>query len=418
MDTDFIPGKQNNDRSLKVAVVDADQHYKEDLVQYYQQSDDVIVVSFTADTLEELYEHLKHHRVDVVLIHEKETQSHPAWYRQLLDYEVLKMIVVADQLSLMQETEVIHENVDLVYKFTPIGTYTQKILAFSPKGKEKDIFTQVNTSAKEQTDQKMALFYSPKGGVGTTTIAVNTASQLALKEKKVLLVDFAVFGHVSIAFNLPQQSKGLSDVISYIEQGRKNEAELEDVIQNAIETVSMQGKKLYVLNAGSPLKMTSLTLEQTDTIMRVLNKLDYDVVVLDTSTDLSERNISLMSYATDLFFVMMTDVAANWSMLSSVDILRKLNSSMQNRYLLINAYHDAIGFPISEMESMLSMKVSAVIPYKYEQVQGYANRGVAMAEKPMLKINKHYRSIAHLIEPIFTKSELAKRNGLQKGVFS
>src|SRR5699024_12293826 len=79
------------------------------------------------------------------------------------------------------------------------------------------------------------------------------------------------------------------------------------------------------------------------------------------------------------------------------------------------AYHDSIGFPVSEMESMLSMKVSTVIPYKYQQIQGYANRGLIMAERPLLKLNKYYRSVAHLIEPIFSKSELARHKGLKKG---
>lgn len=41
-----------------------------------------------------------------------------------------------------------------------------------------------------------------------------------------------------------------------------------------------------------------------------------------------------------------------------------------------------------------------------------------MAEKPALKINKHYRSIANLIEPMFEKKEVAKRNGLRKGVLA
>src|SRR5699024_12609219 len=123
-----------------------------------------------------------------------------------------------------------------------------------------------------------------------------------------------------------------------------------------------------------------------------------------------------MCAATDMFFVMTTDVAANWSMISSVDILRKLNRPMQNRYLLINAYHDSIGFPVSEMASMLSMKISTVIPYKYQQMQGYANRGLIMAERPLLNLNKYYRSVAHLIDPIFSTSGLARHKRLTIGV--
>lgn len=416
MDANFIPGK--SEQKLRVAVIDSNRDYKEDLINYYENSDDIIKVAFTTETLEELFKYLTENEIDVVLLNENKIDAEQAWYRELINQDVAKVIIITENLSFLNETELIHDNVDLLYKYTPMGSYTQKILSFTPQGKKRDIFTQVNPFIKEQTDQKIALFYSPKGGVGTTTIAVNTASQLTMKDKKVLLVDFAIYGHVSIAFNLPQQSGGLGGIISYIEQGRRDKAELKDVTRSAIETVTLQGKKLDILSSASPLKMSSLTLDQTDAIMKVLNELDYDVIVIDTSTDLSERNVSLMSLATDMFFIMTTDVAANWSMISSVDILRKLNRPMQNRYLIINAYHDAIGFPISEMESMLSMKVSVVIPHKYQQVQGYANRGIIMAEKPLLKLNKNYRSVAHLIEPIFSKSELARNNGVKKGVFA
>ncbi len=416
MDANFIPGK--SEQNLRVAVVDSNDGYKTDLVNYYENSNDIIKIVYTAGTLQELFGYLAENEIDVVLLNEDKMDIEQAWYTELINQDVAKVIIITENLSFLNKTELIHDNVDLLYKYTPMGSYTQKILLFTPKGRKRDIFTQVNPFIKEQTNQKMALFYSPKGGVGTTTIAVNTASHLTMKDKKVLLVDFAIYGHVSVAFNLPQKTGGLGDIISYIEQGRRDKTELKDVTRSAIETITIKGKKLDVLCSASPLKMSSLTLDQTDAIMKVFDELDYDVIVIDTSTDLSERNVSLMSQATDLFFVMTTDVAANWSMISSVDILRKLNRPMQNRYLIINAYHDAIGFPIAEMESMLSMKVSAVIPYKYQQIQGYANRGVIMAEKPLLKLNRHYRSIAHLIDPVFSKSELAKNNGMKKGVFA
>ena len=416
MDANFIPGSGQKENKLKIAIIDPSEEYKNDLKKYYQDSDDIIEVTFTSDSLDTLYTYLSSNDIDIVLLNEKVIDSTQPWYTNLMNLDVAKVIMITEDLNVLNESRLIHENVDLLYKYTPVGTYTQRILSFTTEGKKKDIFTQVNPIIKEQTDQKIALFYSPKGGVGTTTITTNTAAQLTLKEKKVLLVDFAIFGHVSITFNLPQKSRGLADVISYIEQGRREEPELKDIIRSSIQTVNMQGKKLDVLSAASPLKMSSLTLEQTDVIMSILTKLEYDVIIIDSSTDLSERNISLMSAATDMFFVMTTDVAANWSMISSVDILRKLNRPMQNRYLLINAYHDSIGFPVSEMESMLSMKVSTVIPYKYQQIQGYANRGLIMAERPLLKLNKYYRSVAHLIEPIFSKSELARHKGLKKGV--
>lgn len=416
MDPNFIPGK--NKQKLRVAVVDPSKSYQKDLVNYYDASDDIIEVIFTAVTIDSLIYYLADHEIDVVLLNEQLIDEEQAWYQKLNKYDIAKIIIVTERLSHFSETQLIQDHVDILYKYTPIRTYTQRILSFTPQGRQKDIFTQVNPVIKEQTEQKIALFYSPKGGSGTTTIAINTAAQLALKDKKVLLVDFAIYGHVSVAFNLPQDTKGLGNIISYLEQGRRDQTRLKEVTRTAIEKVNMRGKELDVLAAASPLKMSSLSLDQTDMIMEILQELDYDTIIIDTSTDVSERNISLMSTATDVLFITTTDVAASWSMISSVDLLRRLNRPTQNRYLIINAYHDAIGFPIAEMESMLSMKVSAVVPYKYTQVQGYANRGIIMAERPLLKLNRNYRSIAHLIEPIFSTSELVRHHGVKRGVFA
>lgn len=296
------------------------------------------------------------------MLNENNINSDEAWYPELMNRNIAKVIIITENLRFLNETELIHKNIDILYKYTPMGIYTQKILSFIPKGRRKEIFTHINPSIKEQTERKIALFYSPKGGVGTTTIAINTAAQLALKGQKVLLIDFAVYGHISTMFDLPQTTKGLANIISFLEQGSSNIDKLKDAVQSTIETVSVRGSEMDILCAALPIKMSSLSLEETDTIMDAIIELDYDAIIIDTSTDLSERNISLMSTATDLLFVLTPDVAANWSMISSLDVVQKLNKPSQNRYLIINAFHDAIGFPIAEIETMLSMEVSALIP--------------------------------------------------------
>lgn len=418
MDPNFIPGKDQ--QKLKIAIIDPNEIYMNDIKTYYKNNQDEyhIEVVFTTNQLEEFYNLLNTHEIDVVLINEHYTDEDETWLGQLMDKNIAKIILITENLRYLSETELIHKNIDILYKYTPMGVYTQKILSFVPKGRRRDIFTQINPIVKEQAEKKIALFYSPKGGVGTTTIAVNTASQLSLKGKKVLLIDFAVYGHVSTIFDLPQSGKGLANIISVLEQGSANKEKLTEIMYNTIESVSIRGSELDILTAASPIKMSSLTLEETDTILNAILELNYDVIVIDTSTDLSERNISLMSAATDLLFILTPDVVAHWSMISALDVIQRLNKPVQNRYLIINGFHDAIGFPIQEIESLLSMEVSALIPYQYQQIQGYSNRGVLLTDRPLLKINKYYKSIAHLIEPIFSKKERAKNNGLKRGVFT
>jgi cellulose biosynthesis protein BcsQ len=415
LEFNYVPGSTH--AFVRVVIADTDDGYMDDISRYYQLHHHSIRVTRKVKTLTELYAFTGANETDVVLINLDLMPKAEEEIIQIRNRRVAKTIILTDQIEKLRKLQLDVSNgfVEYAYKYTPMNLLTQRILSFTPRQVQPVHSKSAINDFLGVRQAKKVLFFSPKGGVGKTTLAINTACQLTMKDKKVLLVDFATFGQVSAYLYLPR-TRGLTDAIGLLEQEVGSQAELQRTLKESVYQVDIEGKKLDVLSAASHFKMSNMTLDMTDKILEALQALDYEVIVMDTSTDLTPKNIALLSAATDLFYVTTTDVVANWSLLSTFDVVEKLNRPLQSRYLLLNRYHSSIGFPTSELEEILSMPITEIIPDMYQQIQGFTNRGISLIEKPHLKINRHYRRIAHYICPVFTKKELGRGPGLW-GVF-
>ncbi|SFP85428.1 AAA family ATPase [Salibacterium halotolerans] len=333
---------------------------------------------------------------------------------ELIEAGFKKIILVTKGLDPFHTRVPLREPyVEMMYERTPMRIIAERMVTFESSAPSR-LYTNVHPENEQTETGKNILFYSAKGGVGKTTVCLNTAVQLSQKGYRILVIDFATFGSVGLQLQLPRQERGLSDIIGALEQPSIGTEELNQVIQSAVTSVEVHGHSIDVLTAGSAMKMTSLDLKKTDAILEGIQDSQYDFILMDTSSDLTEKNIALMSSSTDIMFLTTTDLAANWALLAALDLVDTLNKPMQNRYLILNHYQDALGFPVPELESILSMNISVVIPDKYEQIQGYANRGILIAEKSNLKLNRHYRQVAHLISPVFTAKERGERGGKKR----
>ena len=198
--------------------------------------------------------------------------------------------------------------------------------------------------------------YSPKGGVGTTTIAVNVAiAAVARRPDRVVLVDMArQFGGIATHLNLdPRQT--LADVVR--DQAALREPEL-------LRTYSMRHDSgLHVLAApAAPESAETITPAHVAQVLSTLLQ-SYDLVVVDAGSTLDERVLTIFEAAESVILPVYPEMAALNSMHALLEYLAEAGSvGMKSTFVLNNVFARDI-LKLRDVESGLGAKVAFELPY-------------------------------------------------------
>lgn len=198
--------------------------------------------------------------------------------------------------------------------------------------------------------------FSPKGGVGTTTIATNVAVAAASRRpNQVVLVDLALqFGGVATHLNLrPRQT--LADVVR--DEAALREAEL----LRSYATSHSSG--LQVLAApAQPEAAETITQAHVDRILGTL--LDaYELIVVDAGSTLDERVLAVFERADTVILPVYPEIAALNAMHALLEYLTETGAlGSKALFVLNNAFAREI-LKLRDVESALGSKVSSELPY-------------------------------------------------------
>lgn len=198
--------------------------------------------------------------------------------------------------------------------------------------------------------------YSPKGGVGTTTIATNIAVTAAgRRPDRVVLIDFALqFGGVATHLNLrPRQS--LADLVR--EEAALREPEL------LRGYAARHDSGLHVLAA--PAAPEAAESVHPIHVQRILaTALDaYDLVVVDAGSMLDERIMTVLETADTVILPVYAEIAALKAMHALLDYLNETGSiGLKAMFVLNNPFAREI-LKLRDVESALGSKVAFELPY-------------------------------------------------------
>jgi pilus assembly protein CpaE len=200
---------------------------------------------------------------------------------------------------------------------------------------------------------RIVTVFSPKGGVGKTTMAVNLA--LALTDKgarKVCLVDLDLaFGDVAITLQLfPQHT---------IEHAIGSEDSIDEQLIESLLT--RHPESLMVLAAPSHPDVRDRVSPLL--ISRVLRHLreTYDFIVVDTAPAFDEQTLTALDETDECVVVATLDVPTLKNVKVALETLEMLNIANGHRHLLLNRADDAVGLGADKVESILGMGVAAQI---------------------------------------------------------
>lgn len=230
---------------------------------------------------------------------------------------------------------------------------------------------------------KVITVWSPKGGVGKTTVAVNLA--LALTEqgaRRVCLVDLDLaFGDVAITMQLfPTHT---------IEHAIGAEGSLDAELLDGLLT--RHADSLVVLAAPTHPDVR----EQVSPVLvgRVLKTLreTCDFVVVDTSPSFDEQTLTALDATEDIVLVATLDVPTLKNVKVALETLDLLGLAPEHRHLVLNRADDEVGLGPERVESILGMKPVARVGSSVD-VAAATNAGVPIVTRSP----KHPTSVAVL----------------------
>lgn len=198
--------------------------------------------------------------------------------------------------------------------------------------------------------------YSPKGGVGTTTVATNIAiAAVATRPDRVILVDLALqFGGVATLLDLnPKQT--LADVVR--DESSLREPEL-------LRTYAMRHDSgLHVLAA--PARPEDAETIKPAHIALILSTLleGYDMVVVDAGSTLDERVLTIFEAVETVVLVVTPEIAALKAMHALLEYLSEAGTiGLKSTFVLNDLFAREI-LKLRDVESFLGTKMAIELPY-------------------------------------------------------
>jgi len=250
------------------------------------------------------------------------------------------------------------------------------------------------------TTGEIIVVYSPKGGVGCTTIATNLAIALHNDETPVVIVDGNMqFGDVAVMLN--ERSKN-----SVVDLAPRADELDPEVVENVLISHSDSG--LRVLTAPArPEFAENVTGEQFSKILKYLRQL-YSYVVVDTSSSLTDVVLSAMDACNLVMLIVTQDIPAINNSRLFLDLVDVLGINRNNIVFVMNRYDKRIAITPEKVGENLRQNIAVVLPNDERSVVPSVNRGVPFVLNPKGRPSQLTKAVFDLAE--ITRQRLAVAN--------
>ncbi|MHB8927083.1 MAG: AAA family ATPase [Bacillota bacterium] len=258
--------------------------------------------------------------------------------------------------------------------------------------------------------QEVVVFWSPKGGVGKTTLAVNlAAAYLKTGIMRPVVVDLDVFPNMAAMLQV-SESASVSDWATVDSTG---------VDRKTLDSLTVRHSSGLNLVPGIR-RLTDealLTSDVTATMIDVLKR-HYDIIVLDAGPQLRDSTLVAFQQATRIYVIGTLDIATLKSINKEAENLELLQVDTQKVRLLLNRVPKSPDLKVSEVKDYLAYPLGGKMPEE-PLLQAFANRGeLAVLAKSDLPFSIEVRKLAGGVAPIRSREPAARGAGLFRRVFA
>jgi len=225
------------------------------------------------------------------------------------------------------------------------------------------------TNSSPTEEGLVVAVFSPKGGVGRTTIAVNLAVAAAAElGKKVTLVDGSFqFGDVAVLLNLNPKDKSMSDLVPELEQGGDP-----DSVDSY--TVSHSSGIKVLLAPPSPEMAELITPSGVKHVIAILRTRN-ELVVVDCGAWFNDTILGILDLADVVLTVLTLEITSIKNIRLFLEVAEQLGYSHKIR-LVLNRADTTLGIRVADVEHSIGRKVDHTIVSDGRAVVYALNRGV------------------------------------------
>ncbi len=277
---------------------------------------------------------------------------------------------------------------------------------------------------REQREKaRTVVFFSPKGGTGCTTIAVNAAVALQEQlgdERRVALLDGNLqFGDVGVMLNL-RPDRSMADLADRVQ-------ELDRDLLSSVMSAHGSGVKVLLApprpEAGESLLANPVEEGSQSAIEAIMDRMrdDFDVIVADTWSWVDDVSLTLFDAASLIVLIVTPDIPAVKSARLFLELTDKLDYGVENIVLVVNGTGQRGSLQVGQIEKAM-MPVTAEVPFDERSALAAANRGVPVVvrdrNRPMAKAIIRLSETIHerLLAPEEEEEEEAKGRKETDGV--
>ena len=281
-------------------------------------------------------------------------------------------------------------------------------------------------AAPHSGSAEIVAFFSPKGGVGTTTLAVNTAVLLAgagnvtpgtaraadsgFPPSRVLLVDLDLqFGQVATHLNLTPRYDigGLAS----------DEQALADP-ELARMYLTTHSSGLVVLAAPTrPEADFRVTLEHLQRIFELMRP-SFDHIIVDLGSRLDPRAVWVLEQADAHVFVLFPEIAALRAMSMLMTFLAETTPLQARAAIVVNHVFPKELLKTRDVENLLRTRPAAEIPYTEVEMIRSVNEGVPLViGRPASPATAALRRVAQAVIGIEQQQAAPKKKAARKSIF-
>lgn len=212
------------------------------------------------------------------------------------------------------------------------------------------------------------MVYSPKGGTGCTTLAVNLAIALHNDETRVALVDADLqFGDVAIFLN----EQGKNTILDLAMRADELEP---DIIDEVMLKHTTSG--LHILASPSrPEYAEKVDPEQFARVLQYLRQM-YAYVVVDTCSYLNDVTLAILDICDAIVLVTVQDIPSMKNNRLFLDLLTTMNVPVSKVAFVMNRHDKRIPITPEKVAEYLKQEIVAAIPLDERTVITAVNRGV------------------------------------------